>query len=132
MDAQSGEIISMSHWQPGSPDKKQDAKISPSEAREAAVAFLNQVAPQRVAFLKEMPDNQIMELSPYGPGTYQVRWQRMEKQIPVEGDGAVVQINLSDGQVRSYNLNWSQAEMPDPTGIISQEKPSSHSRMLEC
>jgi hypothetical protein len=122
VDAQSGEIISMSHWQPGSPDKKQDAKISPSEAREAAVAFLNQVAPQRVAFLKEMPDNQIMELSPYGPGTYQVRWQRMEKQIPVEGDGAVVQINLSDGQVRSYNLNWSQAEMPDPTGIISQEK----------
>ncbi len=122
VDAQTGEIVSMSTWQQDGPDKNREAKISPSEARELAAAFLNEVSSQRVPYLKEMPDNQTMNLSSYGPSTYQMRWQRVENQIPVEGDGAEVEINLSNGQVSSYNLRWSKLEMPDPSGIIPQQE----------
>ena len=121
VDAECGEIIGMSIWQPDSPVKNREAKFSPSEAREMAVTFLNRVASQRVAFLKEMPDNEIMNLSSYGPSTYRMRWQRVENQIPVEGDGADVEINLTNGEVSSYNLRWSKFEMPDSTGIVTRE-----------
>ena len=134
VDAETGEIMNMSTWRSDSQSQDRQTKISPLEARDIAIACLKQTAPQKVAYLEEIPNNQIMNLSSYGPSTYTIRWQRLENQIPVEGDGLDIEVNLVNGKVSRYDLRWSKSKLPPPSGVITPEtavKVFKDAKMLE-
>lgn len=122
VDARNGEIISMNVWRPDNDQSTKIPVISVDEARQKGSALLKRLLPSRAASLQLIPDNQLVPLSSYGSVNYTVRWQRMANNIPVENDGASVDINLATGEVTNYNLNWNYTPIPDSNGVISLEK----------
>ncbi|NLG32442.1 MAG: hypothetical protein GX550_02880, partial [Syntrophomonadaceae bacterium] len=134
VDAETGEIVYMSAYKPETRLQGKGFTLSPTQAQEIANQFLKGLIPDRVDFLKGMPDSQLINLSKYEPTTYLARYQRWENQIPVEGDGATVEVSLADGKVCRYVLNWSKLSLPNPEGIITQEaaeKAFKDAEMLE-
>ncbi len=122
VDAKNGEIISMYSWKPDNEQAVKVPMVSVNEARQKGNTLLKQLVPSRAASLQLIPDKQLIPLSSYGSLIYTVRWQRVINNIPVENDGAYMEINLANGEITGYNLNWSNLPVPDSSGVISAEK----------
>lgn len=122
VDAQSGEIISMYLWMPDNDQAVKIPVLSVNEARQKCTILLKRLLPIRGSSLQLIPDKQLIPLSSYGPLSYSVRWQRVVNDIPVDGDGASMEINLASGVITNYSLNWNNTTVPDSSGIISPEK----------
>ncbi len=122
VDASTGEIISMNCWNQDNRNNNQIPSISLAQAQKIGTELLQQLVPSRVASLVLIPDNQIIALTSFGRSDYTLHWQRMVNNVPVSGEGANIQINANNGQVRSYNLNWTNnLDMPVPSGIITPD-----------
>lgn len=122
VDADTGEILNVNQWQPDS-QTEPGMQLSPAAARQAATRLLNQLAGDHLPALQPVPDdNQLLPISRSGAPTYTFRWQRVEKGIPFPGNGVTVMIRSKDGQLASYTLNWTKAEIPGAAGAISPEK----------
>lgn len=121
VDARNGEIISMYLSKPDNDQALKVPVISIDEARQKCTTLLKRLLPVRNSSLQLIPDKQVIPLSSYS-SDYTVRWQRVVNNIPVENDGAYMQINLASGEITSYNLNWTNLPMPDSGGVISPEK----------
>lgn len=122
VDASTGEIISMNYWNQDDRNNSQIPSISLAQAQKISTELLQQLVPGRVASLVLIPDSQLISLTSSGRSDYTLRWQRMVNNVPVSGDGANIQINAHNGQVQSYNLNWTNnLDMPAPSGIITPD-----------
>ncbi|MEA4925838.1 MAG: S-layer homology domain-containing protein [Syntrophomonadaceae bacterium] len=122
VDASTGEIISITCWNQDDRDNSQIPSISLAQAQKIGTELLPQLVPSRVASLVLIPDNQIIALTSSGRSDYTLHWQRMVNNVPVSGEGANIQINANNGQVRSYNLNWTNnLDLPAPSGIITPD-----------
>jgi len=119
VDAVSGEIISMNCWRPETQPHSRIPSISLSDAQKMGSELLQRLIPSRFSSLMLIPDNQLVSLTSFGSSNYSIRWQRMYNNIPVIGEGANMEISANDGQVLNYNLNWTNLDMPSPTGVIS-------------
>jgi hypothetical protein len=135
VDAVSGEIINMNLWKSSS--KEQGYKLpdlSLEQARTIADNTVKRLAKSKYSNLKFLNQDNIIPINTYGTTTYNFLWQRMENGIPFQGNGVNVQINATNGQVTSYNLNWNNLILPSPDKIIDSQKASetfSESKMLE-
>lgn len=88
------------------------AKYSVKDAEEAAWDFLRTVIPELLPYLK------ISDSSVNG-----VVFQRVENNIPVEGNNVRVRLNTRDMSVSSYALDWDfKARFPASTELICAEE----------
>lgn len=133
VDAATGLIISMHIYKQGR-QTTEIPSVSIEQAQKIGLDLLKRLIPERVADLQYVPNQQIMPLSSWQGGQYELYWQRVANQIPVGNEGVTIQISTSDGTVNSYNLNWSDKTIPAKTELISAEKAAEvfkDSKMLE-
>ncbi|MGI5921772.1 MAG: YcdB/YcdC domain-containing protein, partial [Syntrophomonadaceae bacterium] len=122
VDAVTGEIISMNNWKPENGSRTYLPAISINEARDIGTRFLEKLIPQRMASLQPVPGNQMIPLTNYDSASYTLRWERIANNIPVAGDGVNLEINLRNGEITGYNLNWSTLPLPSPAQAISAQQ----------
>ena len=124
VDAQTGEILNMNTWKP---EKHPESglvipAVSEAKARQVAVELLRRVLPERLSSLQFVsPEDQLIPL--YDRSfTYTFRWQRKTDGILFPGNGVTVGVRGDDGQVSSYNLDWTKASLPAAAGAIPPAK----------
>ncbi len=120
VDANSGEIVSMHHWQVQSTSGSKIPSISMAQARQIGQKLLNQLLPGKSSELVMDEESSIIPLDSYG--SYNIYWKRNCNQIPVGVDYASMEIDRHSGEVLHFNLHWTNAKLPPPSGIISQEQ----------
>ncbi len=121
VDAATGEIISMNCWKPETSARNRIPAISLPQAQAIGTQLLQRLIPNRVASLTLIPGSELISLTSYSQSNYIVRWQRLANNIPVIGEGVTMEISTDTGIVKGYSLNWSNSELPSPTGVISSE-----------
>ena len=121
VDANTGEVTAMNKWQPQTGGSSRVPVVSWSEARQKAAQLLQQVIPGRMDSLVMIEDQEPSPFSTSGPVTYTINWRRVANQIPVDGIGAWVNIDATNGEVLGYSLNWSYLPLPDPKGVVGSE-----------
>ena len=120
-----GEIIFMNHWkaEPYPETGPQLPVISETQAQDIATQLLSRLAPNKATSLRLVPnDFEVIPLRQYGPVTYNFRWERVVNGMVFIGDGAHISVRGDDGQVSNYSLNWTKANFPALTGVISPVK----------
>ena len=125
VDGVTGEVVSLDSWKPEQPGggKFGVPAISREEAQKKAAQFLQKAVPKKMAALYMVPGgNQLIPITNYGMAFYNIKWERRYQGIPVNGDGAYVNVDMKDGQIVSYSLNWSDIDLIAPNGIISGEQ----------
>ena len=132
VDANSGEIMSMHHWQGPAVTGSKIPSLSISEARQIGQKLLNQLLPGKSADLVMDQESSIIPLNSYG--SYNIYWKRTYHKIPVGADYASMEIDRHSGEVLHFNLHWTNTKLPQPVGIISQKQASevfSNEQMLK-
>ena len=133
VDAATGVISSMHIYKQGR-QTTEIPVISVAEAQNIGLNLLKRLIPDRVGQLQLTPNQQVTSLTDWQGGQYVLHWQRMANQIPVGDEGVTIQINYTDGDINSYDLDWSDKAIPGSTGAISSEeaiKVFSSNEMLE-
>jgi hypothetical protein len=137
VDVNSGEILNMYQWKNTTQPESGFSlpKVSYSEAKEIAQQLIQKILPTRIGELELIPeDTGIISLNNYGPITYSFQWKRMVNEIPFPSNFVSVQVNATEGQVTSYNFNWSAESLPSAQGLIGEDKARqsfTQSKMLE-
>lgn len=121
VDADTGEVTAMNKWQPQTSGASRIPVVSWNDARQTAAQMLQRVIPSRMDSLVMIEEQEPSPFRSSGPVNYTVNWRRVANQIPVEGIGAWVNIDATNGEVLGYNLNWTHLPLPDPKGIVSAE-----------
>ena len=121
VDANTGEVTAMNKWQPQTGGSSRVPAVSWSEARQTAAQLLQRIIPGRMDSLVIIEDKEPSPFSSTGSVTYTINWRRVSHQIPVDGIGAWVNIDATNGEVLGYSLNWSYLPLPDPKGVIGAE-----------
>ena len=120
IDANSGEIMSMYRWQGQATTGSKIPSISMTQARQIGQKLLNQLLPGKSADLVMDQESSIIPLDSYG--SYNIYWKRTYHKIPVGVDYASMEIDRHSGEVLHFNLHWTNAKLPPPSGIISQKQ----------
>ncbi|MBR5156902.1 MAG: S-layer homology domain-containing protein [Clostridia bacterium] len=112
IDAKTGEIISFSGYE--SKDKNDsDSQISDEQAYSLAEKFLKKYYAEK---LNKMQKKNVFKS--YGAGA---DYQRTENGIRVYNNGASVYADSSE-KIRSFSLNWTDAQFPDAADAAGNEK----------
>lgn len=127
VDVNSGEILNMYQWKNTNTPQPESGfnlpQVSYAEAKEIAQQLVNKMLPTRLGELEFVPmDAGIISLYNYGPSTYSFQWKRMVNEIPFPSNSVSVQVNGMDGQVTSYNFNWSTESFPSAQVVLGEEK----------
>lgn len=139
VDVNSGEILNMYQWKNMNTPQPESGfnlpQVSYVEAKEIAQQLINKMLPTRLGELEFVPmDTGIISLYNYGPSMYSFQWKRMVNGIPFPSNSVSVQVNGMDGQVTSYNFNWSTESFPSAQAVIGEEKARqsfTENKMLE-
>jgi hypothetical protein len=125
VDAVSGEILSVYWSKPSVPDQYYKLpELSLELAEKAADEALKKLSGNKYQALKKISDRAIIPIDIWGQTRYNFSWQRTENGVPVQGDGANVQIDAATGQLLSYSLNWNNMVFPKTGDVIDAEKAS--------
>ena len=133
VNAKNGDVVSMYQWGQEDSPASQLPTLTLDQAVSQAEKLLHKAAPSKAPHFHFQEDDQVVPLSGYG-GTLYLRFLRYENDIPVENDTASVEINMTDGQIRSYNMEWSEYQLPSPQSAITPEKAAqvfNSEKMLE-
>ncbi len=120
-----GEIINVNAWKSIDPQESglHMPAITREEGRKIASDLVQSLLGAKFSDLRALADgDDVIPLSMYSPIVYTYSWQRYVNDIPFIGNGVTIQISSEDGQVRSYNLNWTNAEFPAAKEVIALEK----------
>ncbi|HCJ78657.1 MAG TPA: hypothetical protein DHV84_01335, partial [Desulfotomaculum sp.] len=124
VDAQTGDILNMNTWKP---EKRPEPglripAVSEAKARQVADELLRRLLPKRLPNLQPIStEDQLIPLYD-GSFTYTFRWQRKVNGVLFPGNGVTVGVRGDDGQVASYNLDWTKDSLPAAAGAISPAK----------
>lgn len=116
VNAQTGDVISFNEPNiTNSGDKS--APLDRAGAQKIVEDFLKRVQPEKFKLVKE---NSAPLYGGKMPGNMQMfNYTRLVNDIPVSNNGINLVVDTAAKQINSYNLNWSNAEFPNPTGVIS-------------
>lgn len=120
-----GEIINVNAWKSIDPQESglHMPAITREEGRKIASDLVQSLLGAKFSDLRALADgDDVIPLSMYSPIVYTYSWQRYVNDIPFIGNGVTIQISSEDGQVRSYNLNWTNAEFLAAKEVIALEK----------
>ncbi|NLV20839.1 MAG: hypothetical protein GXY49_02455 [Syntrophomonadaceae bacterium] len=121
VDAATGVIISMHIYKMGR-QTTEIPQVSLEQAQKLGLDLLQRLIPDRVANLQYVPNQQVIPLSSWEGGQYELRWQRMANQVPVGDEGVTLRISSSNGTINSYGLNWSDKTIPAKQQLITTEE----------
>lgn len=121
VDATTGVVTSMHIYRQGRQMTEIPA-VSIEQAQQIGLDLMKKLIPDRVANLQYVPNQQIIPLTSWEGGQYELHWQRMANQVPVGNEGVTIQVSSSSGAVNSYNLNWSDKAIPAKSEYISAEQ----------
>ena len=123
VDATTGEIVSMNQWDQRFKPSFKLPVLSADEAEKIATELILKLSSKPQSEMKLVSDEQqVYSLNNAQPFTYNFRWIRMVNGIPFPGNGVNVSISGDDGQVRSYNYNWTRdLVFPAASDVISLE-----------
>lgn len=122
VDAVSGEIRTMHRWTKAENAFSKTPTLSVAEACQIGQKLLTRLLPEKYANLLLQVDSSLIPLGNYESPKYTMNWQRTYKNINVVMDGVSMTIDMQNGEVTDYNLNWSNKNLPDPDGAISSAK----------
>lgn len=127
VNATSGDILDFYMYKGYDPDKKASPipLLKEEQAKKLAGDFIRALQPQEFS-ASEFIEEPSQDYRPLQQINYIVdytfRYQRMEKGIPVEGDGFLATVDADTGEVLRYRFNWTTAALPDSKDIIPLEK----------
>ncbi|HNX27961.1 MAG TPA: S-layer homology domain-containing protein [Syntrophomonadaceae bacterium] len=121
VNASNGDIVSMYRWSQADSSIAQLPVLTSEQAVKAARELLQKAVPDKAAHFRFIEDSQLVPLSGYGTNL-SLSFMRYENNIPVENNTASVEINMADGRINSYDMNWSDIELPSAGAIISGEQ----------
>lgn len=126
IDADTGYILNLNMYKGYDPDRKPSPipRISKDEAVKIAAEFAKSHQPEEFAKTKYV-ERKEPSVRPFGAiyqQDYFINFVRVEKGIPVDGEGMYINVDASTGDVRNYNFNWSYEALPSSDKIISKEE----------
>lgn len=126
VDATTGDILYFNQWErPLKPSFKLPV-LSVGDAEKIATDLISKLAGKYQSEMKLVNnDQQVFTLNNSQPFTYNFHWVRIVNGIPFPGNGVNVSVSGADGQVISYNNNWTpDLVFPAASNLISPEKAS--------
>ncbi len=121
VDAHTGNVLNMNYWV-NKPVDKTSRNISTDQALAIGEKWLSTLAADKINNLRFVTGQNLIPLSNNGYETLNLRWQRYENGIPVIGNGVTMYINLSSGQLSSYNLQWVEGQFPQSDQAIKADQ----------
>lgn len=117
-----GTVLSYHSYKPYKPDdynRRKFPKISKSEARTIAEAFIKKVNPDILPQLKYQENNNIS----LRDRAYYINFTRVANGIPFVNNSVGVSVDKESGEVMNYRLEWTDnINFPDPESAISVEE----------
>lgn len=123
VDADTGEILSYYSWKPDNGTTSRIPKYTEDEAKKAAIAFIEKIAPEKFKQTKEFENkNVIYKINDiyYSP-EYNFTFIRLVNGIPYRNNQITVSVDKNTLAVQSYNLNWDDITFPDSKAAISKD-----------
>ncbi len=121
VNAINGEILSMNSWKNdgGASNSGVLPVITKAVAQEISAKLLTRLLGERAGQLRLVPSDQaVVPINNYGSANYSLQYQRLINDLPFLGNGVNIQVSSTDGNVISYNLNWSEVKAPEAKGLI--------------
>lgn len=117
IDVKSGEVLSFNGYEgtlKGNDKSSEKAKKeqTPEQSQQAVENFLKRYAPDK---LENMTRKQVWE-----PSASSVSYLRVENGTKVFGNGATFSFDTDTGKLRSFSLEWTEAEFPQVTGVRTE------------
>lgn len=121
VNAINGDILSMNYR--NNDGESSNSGVLPAITKAAALEIsdklLTRLLGERSGMLRLIPSEQaVVPINNYGTPNYSIQYQRLINEIPFLSNGVNVQVSSIDGQVISYNLNWSEEIAPEAKGVI--------------
>jgi len=108
-----------------------DPKYTKKQCKNIFDEFLKETDPDKYEYLKSINVSEdmvyIYDYEDFGVketkiGGYSFGYNRYYKNVPFEGNGASGAVEAVSGKIISYNVNWSDAEVPEPDKAIGEER----------
>lgn len=123
VDAATGEIISMSHWENTYTPAKKIPKYTREEALKVAENLVKTLHPDKFKATELMPDYQNNYRIYYNTDTYSFNFMRKISGIAFQDNGMQVQIDKNTLKVKYFNLEWDTTmPIPDSTKAINADE----------
>lgn len=120
VSASTGELLGFdsSNQQTG----KNEVKLDREAAQNLAEGFLKKVQRDRFTQVVLDPDNNLM--GKMGPEPWNIQaftYHRVANGVDFSENGMNVNVDPVSGKITSYQLNWSELDLPSVSGILSKE-----------
>lgn len=121
VSAATGELLGFSSS--SEENSKNEVKYDRAAAQKLAEEFLKKVQPERFGQVVLDSESDYLEKMGIEPWNNQAfSYQRVVNGINFPGNGMIVNVNPVNGKITNYELNWSEYNLPSPTGILSKDK----------
>lgn len=102
---------------------KTDVKFDRIATRKIAEDFLKRVQPDRFKQVVIDTENDLMDkIAPEPWNTQAFTYRRVVNGVDFPDNGMNVSVDPVTGKITSYDLNWSELELPSVTGILSKDQ----------
>lgn len=124
VDAQSGDILRMSHYVSREQSSVKLPELSYQAAKAIADQLVQKLQPERSRdlVLYEDPERPSLDVNPWGPPTYSFRYQRTVEGIPFPNNGINVSVNGDTGEIISYSFDWYHEKLQVPEQVLTSEE----------
>lgn len=123
LDAENGNILNIYLYnEPQQPSKTGIPKLSEADARKKAEDFIKKIQPKEFSKTQFKEEPMARPLSILNRESYYFRFVRMENNIPVEDNGFNISVDANNGDILSYNFNWTYEKLPSANNIISKQE----------
>ncbi|KAB2951173.1 S-layer homology domain-containing protein [Heliorestis acidaminivorans] len=122
MDSNSNQLLRIYRWSPY--EEGSQSTLTQQQAQQQAAQFLQKVAPNYVSQLKleASEEDAFPWLEISHQKSYHFSWQRLKSGIPVSHDGVRITVDGEKGWIESYELTWTETEMPSANDAVSMQK----------
>lgn len=124
VDAQTGDILRMSHYQVREQSAVKLPELSYQAAKAIADRLVEKLQPERKQDLvyHEDPEKPSLDVNPWGPPTYNFRYQRVVEGIPFPSNGITISVNGDTGEIVSYSFDWYGEKLQVPEQLLTAEE----------
>jgi len=124
IDADTGDITNMNQWEDNLAIGPKIPKYTKDDAIKVAKEFVQKMQPEKFKETKEYEDINVRLYGDtyYGGDTYRISFVRYIKDIPFIDNSIAVNIDKNTLKVRTYDFNWSTANIPDASKAMSKEE----------
>lgn len=101
---------------------KEEMVATPKEIQKKLENIINKMWPNKLQETKFMLEIEQEEETGITNNIATFKWQRVKNNYPVRGDGFKIEYDLFRGKIVSFEMAWSQAEIPKMDNQLTEEK----------